>query len=143
MFRTKYLDYSELMNQLQDWVTQHPGVAHLQSIGRSAEGRDIPLLTIGRNPDSPRPAVWVDANIHAPELCGSSVALAIAEDVLALKRFEEVFDLYYNSGRYRFTLERLFQHLSGWEAFERLAAWRRKRRAPMLDAALPAVGGGR
>jgi hypothetical protein len=84
VFRTKYLDYRELMHQLQDWVTQHPGIAHLQSIGRSAEGRDIPLLTIGRNPDSLRPAAWVDGNIHAPELCGSSVALAIAEDVLAL-----------------------------------------------------------
>jgi hypothetical protein len=28
--------------------------------------------------------VWIDGNMHASELCGSSVALAIAEDVIAL-----------------------------------------------------------
>ena len=30
------------------------------------------------------PAVWVDGNMHAAELCGSSVSLAIAEDILRL-----------------------------------------------------------
>ena len=84
MFRHQYLDYAELMTQLHAWVERHPGVAHLSTIGTSAQGRDIPLLTIGREPDRKRPAVWVDGNIHASEVCGSSVALAIAEDLLAL-----------------------------------------------------------
>src|SRR6185436_13573949 len=35
-----------------------------------------------------RPAVWVDGNMHATELCGSSVALAIAEDVIRIHRKE-------------------------------------------------------
>ena len=41
---------------------------------------------IGRNPDEARPAVWIDGNMHASEVCGSSVALAIAEDIIALHR---------------------------------------------------------
>jgi hypothetical protein len=52
-----------------------------------AAGRDIPLLTIGRQVpghDEGRPAVWVDGNMHASEVCGSSVALAIAEDLIQL-----------------------------------------------------------
>jgi hypothetical protein len=84
MFRQKYLDYAEITDQLATWSKQHPDIARVSSIGKSAGGRDIPLLTVGREPDEARPAVWIDANMHASELCGSSVALAIAEDILAL-----------------------------------------------------------
>jgi len=86
MFRQKYLDYAELTAQLVAWSVQQPDIVRVTPIGRTAEGRDIPLLTIGRNPDEARPAVWIDGNMHASEVCGSSVALAIAEDILAIHR---------------------------------------------------------
>ncbi len=84
MFREKYLDYSELTQQLQAWAAKHPDCVRLGSIGKTPEGREIPILTIGRDPDEARPAIWVDGNMHASELCGSSVAMAIAEDVIGL-----------------------------------------------------------
>ncbi|MFN9011370.1 MAG: M14 family metallopeptidase [Pseudomonadota bacterium] len=87
MFRQQYIDNEQLAAQLQRWAQQHPGLVHLGTLDRSAGGRDIPLLTIGRDPGEPgraRPAVWVDGNMHASEVCGTSVALAIAEDLIAI-----------------------------------------------------------
>jgi hypothetical protein len=81
-FRHRYLDYDEITAILRGWAEAHPDLARLQSIGRTEEGRELWLLTIGPRPDEPRPAVWVDGNMHAAELCGSSVALAIAEDMI-------------------------------------------------------------
>ncbi len=89
MFRNRYLDYAQLTQLVDAWAREHPDFVRVSALGTSAEGRDIPLLTIGRNPDEARPAIWVDGNMHASEVCGSSVALAIAEDVLNLHRGEK------------------------------------------------------
>ena len=84
VFRSQYLDYAALTAQIRAWTEAHPSLVRAESIGKSALGRDLWVLTIGPEPDRLRPAVWVDGNIHASELCGSSVALGIAEDVIRL-----------------------------------------------------------
>jgi hypothetical protein len=81
-FRQSYLLHDELTAQLQAWAKAFPDLVRLRSIGKSPEGRDLWLMIIGRDPDALRPAAWVDGNMHATEVCGSSVALAIAEDTL-------------------------------------------------------------
>lgn len=83
-FRSRFLDYDGVTRQLEAWAKAHPGLVSVSSIGTTAEGRDLWLLTIDADPSRPKPAVWVDGNMHAAELCGSSVALAIAEDVIRL-----------------------------------------------------------
>jgi len=83
-FRERYLDYAALTRQLEAWAEGWPELVRLTSLGRTPEGREIWLLTVGREPERVRPAVWVDGNMHAAEVSGSSVALAIAETVLRL-----------------------------------------------------------
>jgi len=83
-FRTSYLNYEQLVAQLRAWADAYPQLVRLKSLARTPEGRDVWLLAIGTDPDRVRPAVWVDGNVHAGELAGSSCALAIAEDVLRL-----------------------------------------------------------
>jgi hypothetical protein len=81
-FRARYLRYDELTRQLEAWAEAFPEVATLSSLGTTPEGRSLWMLTIGRDPGRIRPAAWVDGNMHASEVAGSSVALAIAEDLL-------------------------------------------------------------
>ncbi len=92
-FRSAYLRYDELTRIAQGWAREHPDLVRVTSIGKSPEARDLWLLEIGKNPDQLRPAAWVDGNMHASEVCGSSVALAIAEDVIALHRGQDALDL--------------------------------------------------
>jgi hypothetical protein len=83
-FRNAYLDHARLTAQLRAWADAFPELCRLRSLARTPEGRDLWLLTVGPEPDRVRPAVWVGGNIHAAELAGSSVALAIAEDALRI-----------------------------------------------------------
>ncbi len=53
--------------------------------------------------------------------------LLSAEELIDLKRFEEAFDAYYNSGRFAFTLEYLFDSLAPWDVFEKIAGYFRER----------------
>jgi hypothetical protein len=81
-FRSRYVTYDELTRQVQAWAKAFPEVVRLHSLGRTPGGRELWLLAIGRHPDGDGPAVWVDGNMHAMELAGASVALAIAEDAI-------------------------------------------------------------
>ena len=50
----------------------------LTALGKSHEGRDIPLVILTNRetgPDTEKPAFWIDANIHATELTASMAAL--------------------------------------------------------------------
>lgn len=74
----KYYKYAELTTLLQDWQTHYPDFVTMESIGRSYAGRDIWGITLtnaktGAADD--KPAYYIDANIHAGEIIGSSVVL--------------------------------------------------------------------
>jgi hypothetical protein len=92
-FRNAYLDYDRLTGQLRQWAEAYPNLCRLQSLAKTPEGRDVWMLAVGVDPDRARPAVWVNGNQHAAELAGSSVALAIAEDVLRLHTEPDAFDI--------------------------------------------------
>lgn len=83
-FRARYLRHDDLTAQMRAWCEAFPHLARLQSLGSTPEGRPLWLLTLGPDADRTRPSVWVDGNMHAGEYAGSSVALAIAEDILRL-----------------------------------------------------------
>jgi len=75
----RYYTYALMTELLQGWVGAYPGLASLESIGKSSEGREIWVVTLTNRetgPDDEKPAYYIDANIHAAEVTTSASALA-------------------------------------------------------------------
>ena len=75
----------EIDQALQGWAAAYPELIQLARIGSSHEGRPVWLATLTNRTagsDLDKPAVWVDANIHATELSGSTVVLYLLENLL-------------------------------------------------------------
>jgi len=55
-----------------------PELVRLEFIGKSFEGRDLPLLTVTNprtGPEARKCAIWIDGNVHGNEVQGSEAAL--------------------------------------------------------------------
>jgi hypothetical protein len=79
--------HAELDGLLRTWAQARPDLLAVETIGRSHEGRDIWLCTItatGTGPAAEKPALWVDANIHATEVTGGAAALHLIHHLIDL-----------------------------------------------------------
>jgi hypothetical protein len=82
-------DYKDVMNFIEQLKDKYTNI-RVETIANSTEGRDIPLLIIGRplpdNPEAlandPRIVVYIQANIHAGEVEGKEATLMFARDIL-------------------------------------------------------------
>lgn len=74
----KYYLYGEITEFLRACESAYPNLLKVTSIGKSFEGRDLWLAEITNTQTGSaeeKPAYWIDANIHAIEVCGSAVCL--------------------------------------------------------------------
>ena len=81
----RYYTYDLMTELLQGWAAAYPALAALGSIGLSADGRPIWVMTLtngATGPDHQKPAYYIDANIHAAEVTTSAVALATIHHLL-------------------------------------------------------------
>jgi len=80
-----YYDNDALSAQLADLVAAHPTLARREVLGRSHEGREIELIVLtnaATGADTDKPALWIDANIHATEVTASMAALYVVQHLL-------------------------------------------------------------
>jgi murein tripeptide amidase MpaA len=74
----RFYRHADLVAILAGFAQRHPALFAVETIGKSHEGRDIPLATVTNTrtgPASHKPAFWVDGNIHAAELTASTACL--------------------------------------------------------------------
>ena len=82
----RYFTNKELEATLHEWCQAFPKLAELCTIGESYEKHPIWLLTLtnqATGPEAAKPALWLDANIHATEIAGTTTALFIANALLS------------------------------------------------------------
>lgn len=87
-----YFTNEEILHILEEWKAAYADILQVSTIGNTYEGRPIWLLTLtNRNhgSDTEKPAIWIDANIHATEITGTSAALYIAYHMLSGWRNDE------------------------------------------------------
>lgn len=81
----RYFNQGELEAELNRLQALAPALTRLTTIGKSHEGRPIYVMTVS-DPSSgdvdAKPAIWCDANMHATELAGTTVVLAIIDHLL-------------------------------------------------------------
>ena len=78
----RFYRFDELTRILKAYAKEYPNLIHLESIGKSHEGRDVWLVTATNfksGSDAEKPAFWVDANIHASEVTTSAAALYLIQ----------------------------------------------------------------
>lgn len=83
---SRYFNNEELDATAQGWAESYPQLIDVSELGKSHESKGIPLLTLTckeTGEPSDKPAVWIDANIHATEVAGTTVALHIAHTLLS------------------------------------------------------------
>jgi murein tripeptide amidase MpaA len=74
----RFYRHADLTALLKAFAAEYPGLAAIESIGKSYEGRDIWVLTVtnmATGPAAEKPAFWVDGNIHATEVAASAANL--------------------------------------------------------------------
>ena len=77
----RFYDFDQMSDAMRRLAEGHPDLASLVSLGQSDQGREMWLLTINNpetGPDSAKPGVWIDGNIHGNEVQAAETVLYTA-----------------------------------------------------------------
>jgi Zinc carboxypeptidase len=81
----RFYDAEEVYAQLDRLVAAWPGYVRSTVIGHSVEGREMRVYAItdyATGPDTEKPAMWIDGNVHGNEVQGAEAAMYLAWYVL-------------------------------------------------------------
>jgi hypothetical protein len=100
----RYYSYAEWTQMMKDIAAKYPGLASVESIGKSRMGRDQYLMTLtNRKTGDPssKTAMWVDGAVHGNEVNGISCSLYLIWYLLTRYDYDPyVFNLLNNSTFY-------------------------------------------
>lgn len=74
----RYYTYPELEGWLKKLAAAYPEYVELREIGKSLEGRALWVVVVNNpktGPDTSKPAMWIDGNVHGNEIQSAEVVL--------------------------------------------------------------------
>src|SRR5690606_35281395 len=71
-------------------ASTNTSLARLQSIGKSAEQKDIWLLTLSQGDPDQKPGLLIVAGVDGTHLAGSEIAVQIAEGFLSASKSDSI-----------------------------------------------------
>lgn len=79
-----YVTWPEMVDGMKEWIAKYPGLIRCQSLGKSYEGRDIPLLKISGNPDvdGAKPQLLFVVGVHPREQAPSVAIMRFVSELL-------------------------------------------------------------
>ena len=80
--QASYSDYKTFSKKLSALAAEYPRLCEVRSIGKTAGGKDIWVLTIGTGEKENKPAVAVVGGVDASYLLGKELAAGFAENLL-------------------------------------------------------------
>ncbi|WP_138990105.1 M14 family metallopeptidase [Larkinella sp. C7] len=78
-----YSSSAQLATRLKTLTSRYGPLTNLQSIGKSRQGKDVWLLTVGRGTAAQKPAIAIVAGVQGAHLAGTELAVQLAEKLLA------------------------------------------------------------
>jgi hypothetical protein len=88
--QTTYNSHAQLSGRLKNLSTKFNALASVSSIGKSAGGRDLWLLTLGKGDATKKPAILIVAGLDGTHLAGSELAIQTAEKMLGAANADSV-----------------------------------------------------
>ncbi|HET8864918.1 MAG TPA: M14 family metallopeptidase [Gracilimonas sp.] len=88
-----YSNFNDLTDRLNQLNSNYGDLTSLQSLAKTADGRDIWVLTIGSGDTENHPAIAVIGGAKASHIFGSELAITFAEKLLSNSSSEEISEL--------------------------------------------------
>lgn len=88
--QNSYSNYQSLTDRLNQIHSDHSNLTELTSLAKTADNRDLWVLTIGKGDVKNHPAVAVIGGVKGSHLLGSELALTFAEKLLANSSSDEI-----------------------------------------------------
>ncbi|XP_066587739.1 carboxypeptidase B-like [Prorops nasuta] len=82
----RYHRYGDILKYLEYLSARYPNLVEITTIGHSFEGQPIRMAKVSTGPGKegggPKPAIWIDAGMHAREWIGTAVATYILSQLV-------------------------------------------------------------